>query len=159
MRKGESFRVTHLFGFHSAETKARQGAMVGPSPGPMAGGTAPFLTLTTVPSVLLNPQLAWLLSSVRPQHVWISHKTKCHAVPWPLLKYPCVPPYCLPQHGPVGAEGGGEIWTGRHGNQGKQTWKLGTVRMPKTMGLCAIRPWYQLDEQELCCLWCPKPQH
>lgn len=41
-----------------------RGAAPGPSPGPMAGGAAPVLTLTTVPSVLLNPQLARLLPSV-----------------------------------------------------------------------------------------------
>lgn len=63
-KRRQSFRVTHLFSPHSAETKPRQGAVPGPSPGPMAGGTAPVLTLTTVSSVLLNPQLAWLLPSV-----------------------------------------------------------------------------------------------
>lgn len=54
-KRRQSFRVTHLFSLHSAETKPRRGAVPGPSPGPMAGGTAPVLTLTTVPSVLLNP--------------------------------------------------------------------------------------------------------
>lgn len=110
-KRRQSFRVTHLFSPHSAETKPRQGASLGPTPGPMASGTAPVLTLTTVPSVLLNPWLAWLLLSVWPQHVWISHKTEHHAVSWPLLKYPCVPPYCLPQRG-LGGGGGGLLGPG-----------------------------------------------
>ncbi|CAG5867185.1 unnamed protein product [Menidia menidia] len=44
------------------KTKPKQGAMPGPSLGPIASDTAPVLTLTTVPSVLLNPRLACLLS-------------------------------------------------------------------------------------------------
>lgn len=63
-KRRQSFRVTHLFSLLSGQTKPRRGAVPGPSPGPMAGGTAPVLTLTTVPSVLLNPRLAWLLASV-----------------------------------------------------------------------------------------------
>lgn len=63
-KRRHSFRVTHLFSLLSAETKPKRGAVPGPSLGPMAGGTALVLTLTTVSCVLLNPQLAWLLPSV-----------------------------------------------------------------------------------------------
>lgn len=63
-KRRHSFRVTHLFNLLSAETKPKRGAVLGPSLGPMAGGTALVLTLTTVSCVLLNPQLAWLLPSV-----------------------------------------------------------------------------------------------
>lgn len=121
-KRRQSFRVTHLFSPHSAETKPRRGAMPGTWPGPMADGTAPVLTLTTVPSVLLNPQIAWLLASVWPQHVWISHKTERHAGSWPLLQHPCVPPHCQPQHG---LRGGGQ--SGRRGwawQPRNQTWEL-----------------------------------
>lgn len=69
----------------------------------------------------LNPQLAWLLSSVWPQHVWISHKTKHHAVSWPRVKYPCVPPYCLPQRWP--GEGGRGVGGQQHLKRGSMVTK------------------------------------
>lgn len=148
-KRRQSFRVTHLFSPYSVETKPRQGAVLGPSSGPMASGTALVLTLTTVPSVLLNPQLAWLLPSVWPQHVWISHKTERHAVPWPLLKYPCVPAYCLPQHGP----GGGRtrrrghldkgVGGGKHGNQETRlgNWELLQCQKWREERTCSQQVW------------------
>lgn len=131
-KRRQSFRVTHLFSPYSVETKSRQGAVLGPSSGPMASGTALVLTLTTVPSVLLNPQLAWLLPSVWPQHVWISHKTERHAVPWPLLKYPCVPAYCLPQHGP----GGGRTRRRGHLDKGVGGGSMATKKLDLGTGNC-----------------------
>ena len=89
--------------------------------------------------------------------MWISHKTQHHAVPWPLLKYPCVPRHCLPQRGPGGRQKGwrGHLDRGKHGNQETRlgNWVLIEGQERKTQKPAA-REWDRklLSDSDICML-------
>lgn len=76
MRKGDSHLELLIYLAeepHSAETKTRQGALHGPSEGPRAHGTAPVMTLTTVPPCAV----LWCLTHGLPAYHWVCDLSMC----------------------------------------------------------------------------------